>query len=113
MPRLAEWLAHHVLPGASIGAIVLDPTDLSDGRVFWEIVNQAEAGFYNFFISDPQTRDVYVLHHHSKIWASVVDPAERKRLLDELFAHGDVLEDWSASLYDWGDDTTDEEWESP
>ena len=109
MPRLRDWLREVGTVPVDAGAIALNTSAVGDCRVIWEVVAQVEAGFFNFFISDPQTEEVYELHHHSKVTASVPDPGGRQRLVDELAAYPDVLEDCSASLLDWGDERLDEE----
>jgi len=107
MPRLKGWLqgAGPVPPKA--GAIVLDPGDIADCRVLWEVAEQVEAGFYNYFVSDLAATEVYELHHHSKLFISIHGPSERQSLLDELSKYSEVLEDCSG----FASDSDDEDWE--
>jgi hypothetical protein len=109
MPELEGWLQRGGTVPSDVGAIVLDPADVTDCRVLWEIAEQVEASFYNYFVSDPDASEVYMLHHHSKILASILESSEHERLLDELSSHADVLEDCSGSILDWGDDEFFEE----
>ena len=105
MPRLKGWLHGAGPPNA--GAIVLDPGDIADCRVLWEVAEQVEAGFDNYFVSDLAATEVYELHHHSKLFISIPGPSERQRLLDELSKYSEVLEDCSGFASDWDD----EDWE--
>ena len=51
---------------AAAGAALLDLSDLGDCQVIWEAANLVGVGSYDFFLSDPAGREVYLLHHHDK-----------------------------------------------
>jgi len=95
MPRLKTWLSREPTVPSTAGALVLDPSNASDCLVLWEIAEQVESSFYNYYVSDFHGAEVYQLHHHSKVVVSIPDERERRRLLEELSAYPDLLEDCS------------------
>lgn len=103
MPHLRRCLRTAGAVPRGAGAIELDPTDLADCRVLWEVAEQVEAGFYNYFLSDPQLNEVYELHHHSKVIVSIPESLSRVSLLAELARWPQLFEDCSASRIEWED----------
>jgi hypothetical protein len=106
MPRLSDWLQRNPPVPPTAGALILNPTDRADSRVLWEVAEQVETSFYNYYVSDPDGVEVFELHHHSKVTISIPDENERRRLLNELSGYPDLLEDCSGYTSE-----IDDEWE--
>jgi hypothetical protein len=95
MPRLKGWLSREPSVPPTAGALILDPSGASDCQVLWEAAEQVEQSFYNYYVSDPDGAEVYLLHHHSKVIVSIPDECERRRLLNAIADYPDLLEDCS------------------
>lgn len=106
MPKLRDWLKRDPPVPSTAVALILDPTEASDCRVLWEVAEQVEQSFYNYYVSDPDGAEVYQLHHHSKVILSIPDESERQRLLAELSEFPDLLEDCSGYVSEVDDDET-------
>lgn len=93
------------LPGRSAtGAIVLDPHNETDARLLWEAEARVSQTFFDFFVSDPECREVYRMHHHGKVEVSVPDEPARRAMIDELASRPDLIEDVSGFISDWDDE---------
>ena len=94
-----------------MGALVLDLHVDADAAIFWETAALVGRSHENFYVSDEAATEVYLLHHHDKVVASVPDQDTRKFLLEELVALSDVFEDWSGyrPVVDDEDEQTDTE----
>jgi hypothetical protein len=108
MPEFKGWLEGAGPVPSDAGAIELDLSDIADCRVLWEVAEQVEASFYNYFVGDPEATEVYELHHHSRVVVSIPEPSERQRLLNDLSRYHEVIEDCSGSILNWGEDEDDE-----
>jgi hypothetical protein len=94
-PRLGEWLRDATVAPFAVGAIVLNSTDARDCAVLWEVAKSVSDSFIDWYVSDPECNEVYRLHHHDKIEASVPNPTTREKMLQELAERDDVIEDCS------------------
>jgi hypothetical protein len=94
-PYLARWFRDHTPDPAQAAAIVLDLSDRADCQAIWEAANLVGVHGYDFFLSDPNGREVYQLHHHDKVVVSIPDGPARRELLTELAEQSDVFEDCS------------------
>ena len=97
------------LPGEAaslsrIGAVALDLRRESDCRVLREVMSWVSQSFLDFFVADPECREVYRLHHHGKVVVSIPDGSSRQKLLDDLDSRSDLIEDCSGYTSDWDDE---------
>jgi hypothetical protein len=93
------------LPSLSgIGAVVLDLLREPDCRVLWDVMSRVSQSFFDFFVADPECREVYRLHHHGKVVVSILEESLRQELLDEIDGHSDLIEDCSGYTSDWDDE---------
>jgi hypothetical protein len=81
--------------GEAAGAIVLNQEDPADAQVLWSVANHVSHTGDDYFVSDQDAAEVYLLHHHDEVVVSIPDPHKRRRLLDELVGLSDVLMDCS------------------
>ena len=77
------------------GAIVLNLTEAEDCEVLWEVANGVSDSFNDWYVSDPDCKEVYLLHHHYKVVACVLDQMAREEMLRELADWDDLIEDCS------------------
>jgi hypothetical protein len=106
LPRLRGNLDRVQTGGGTVGALALDLRRDDDAAVFWEVAGLVGWSHENFYVSDEAAREVYLLHHHDKVVASVPDQHTRWLLLEELSELSDVFEDLSG--YSSGTDDEDE-----
>jgi hypothetical protein len=92
MPRLKQSVSTAPL---SAGALILNLESQPDRALLWEVAQRAGDAYLDPFVSDLGCVEVYQLHHHDKVVASIPDGERRRALLRELSALGDVLEDCS------------------
>lgn len=95
LPRLGAWLREAKPAALTVGAIMLDLSEASDFGVLWEVAADVSNSFKDYYASDQDCQEVYTLHHHDKVIASVPDRAAREAMLQELTDRDDVLEDCS------------------
>jgi hypothetical protein len=97
-----RWLLHRLLrfsevlfwPTSTDFAMVLDLSQRDDCKVLWEAAN-GDYGPLDCYVSDPECREVYRLHHHDKVVPSIPDKSAREEMLQELAARNDLFEDCS------------------
>ena len=89
---------------STAGALLLDLSDPTDCMVLMEAARQVEGNCYDYYVSDPAASAVYQLHHHDKIVASIPDPLELRRLVEELSSRTDLFNDCSGYIDDWDDE---------
>ncbi len=104
LPRLRQRLPADPGELASQGAVALDLKEPEDCRILWEVANSIASSFDNWYVSDPDCLEVYLLHHHDKVVVAIPDEARRAALLDELDESADLIEDYSGYGSDWDDD---------
>lgn len=92
-PKLREWLARHLPTATEVAAIHLDLTAPLDVAVLWEKAGHVGRDLENYFLGDPAGNEVYLLHHHDEVFASVPDKAAWVRMVGELSARPDLFED--------------------
>src|SRR5262249_25779527 len=73
LPRLRTLLGSDGPVGGAIGAVVLDLTQPGDVAVFWEVADLVGRNHEDFYVGDEAATEVYLLHHHDKVVASVPD----------------------------------------
>jgi hypothetical protein len=83
------------VPPYEVGAIILDLSKEGDCGVLWEVAGYVSEEVYNWYVSDPQCKQVYLMHHHDRIEVSIRDPQVREQMLKELADRDDLFEDCS------------------
>ena len=86
------------------GAVVLDLKRESDWRILWQVASQVSQSSSDFFIADLECNEVYQMHHHGKVVASLPDGTSSQELLDELAGWSDLIEDCSNYISEWDDE---------
>lgn len=109
LPLLRERLESASSNLAEVGAVLLLPEREADGAILGEAARHVAGSFSDFSVSDPECREVYLLHHHDKVVASVPDVTSRQQLIDELASLPDLFADCSGYVSDWDDEDEDEE----
>ncbi|MEW4569389.1 hypothetical protein AB1L88_16110 [Tautonia sp. JC769] len=104
LPLLRKRLESASAGLAEVGAVLLLPEREADGAILWEAARHVAGSFSNFHVSDPECREVYLLHHHDKVVASVPDLATRQQLTEELASQPDLFADCSGYVSDWDDE---------
>ncbi|QEL17529.1 hypothetical protein [Limnoglobus roseus] len=94
-PHLQAWLVRQSFDPAATVAALLDLSDGEDCRALWDAANLVGRSSNDFFVSDLEGREVYLMHHHDKLVISIPDEQTRESLLADLEARSDVIEDWS------------------
>ena len=95
VPLVREKAASAASNLNELGAFVLDLRRESDWEILWEIAALVSQDFFDYFISDLDCHEVYQLHHHGKIVASLPDDFSRRELLDDLATWSYLIEDCS------------------
>jgi hypothetical protein len=96
LPRLEKWLRDAARAPVMIGAIVLNLSQAKDCAVLWEVADSISDGWVDhWYVSDLACKEVYKMHHHDKVMASVPGRSRRNKMLRELASWGDVFEDCS------------------
>lgn len=95
LPRLAVWLRATNMASVEVGAIILNLTEAGDCEVLWKIADAVSDSCKDWYVSDPECKEVYCLHRHDKIVASVPNQMEREAMLQELANRSDLIEDCS------------------
>ena len=108
LPFLRERLGTDASGLAEIGAVVLDLRREPAWMVLWEVATQVSQSFSDFFVSDLECHEVYRLHHHGKVVASLPDGASRQELIDDLANWSDLIEDCSGYVSEWDDEDDDQ-----
>jgi hypothetical protein len=93
---------------AGLGAVTLDLRREPDWRVIWEVATWVSHSFSDFFVSDVECKEVYHLHHHGKVIASLPDHDSRQDLIEDLATWSDLIEDCSGYVSDWDDEDDDQ-----
>jgi hypothetical protein len=104
VPSLRGKLPANPMGLSEIGAVVLALRQAADCRVLWDIMGGVSRSSFDFFVADPECREVHRLHHHGKVVVSIPDGSSRRALLDELDARPDLIEDCSGYVSDWDDE---------
>jgi hypothetical protein len=94
-PHLARWLARHASGPDPVAGVLLSLSDSDDCQALWEAANLVGGSSYDFFLSDPAAREVYLMHHHDKVVGSIPDARVRRELLEELAGHEGLFEEFS------------------
>jgi hypothetical protein len=94
-PRLREWFRDATVAPFEVGAIVFNLTEARDCGVLWEVANGVSDSCKDWYVSDPECKEVYRLHHHEKVVACVPDRAAREEMLQELADRNDGIENCS------------------
>jgi hypothetical protein len=95
VPRLRPLHPKACLYGEAAGAIILNQGDPADAQVLWSVANHVSQLGDDYFVSDLDGAEVYMLHHHDNVVISIPDQHRRSHLLDELAGWSDVLMDCS------------------
>jgi len=101
LPRLRARLDNVGPIGQPIGALVLHLDWHEDAAVFWEVATLVGGSHENFYVADVGATQVYLMHHHDKVVASVPDQHIRRLMLEELASLSHSFEDWSATTRPW------------
>jgi hypothetical protein len=80
---------------SSTGAMILDLEEPVDSHIVWQVANYVARSSRDFFVSDLECREVYVLHHHDQVVISIPDSLRRDSLIHELNQQSHVLTDLS------------------
>lgn len=109
LPSLRQLLTQiDTIPSDGRG-ITLELSDPLACSALWEIAEECENGFNDFFVGDITNNTVYTIHHHSRIEISIPDDKLRQALLAELNDKSEVLENCShytlGDIEDWDDES--------
>jgi hypothetical protein len=108
LPCLRQWLREATPKPLFVGAVVLDLGEPQGGRVLCEVANFVGENFYDFYVSDLDGSEVYLLHHHEKVVVSIPDQHTRWLLLEDLAAWSNLFEDWSGYASPMDEEEQDE-----
>ncbi len=98
IPELRQLHPQACPPGEAAGAILLDQKNPADAQILWSVANHVSQTGDDYFVSDLDATEVYLLHHHDEIVVSIPNPETRNRLLDKLIGWSDVLNDYSGYI---------------
>ncbi|HYT93778.1 MAG TPA: hypothetical protein VEL76_33975 [Gemmataceae bacterium] len=98
LPRLQRLMQDTLPTPAAVGAVSLDLSIPGDCELLWELVDLVAQWSYDFYFSDPDGREVYLLHHHEQVVISIPADRARQELLRELGGRPNLFEDCSGYI---------------
>jgi hypothetical protein len=108
LPRLRARLPTDSKALADVGVVVLDLAIAEDCRLLWEVANLVSSSSEDWYVSDADCLEVYLMHHHDKVVVSIPDKDRRDEVLLELDDLSDLIEDCSGYGSAWDDEDEEE-----
>jgi hypothetical protein len=92
---LFEWAREAALNSLPVDAVMLDLVRQRDCRVLWQIGNLVADSHLDYYVSNADVTEVYLLHHHDKVIISIPNADLRRKVIRELNEVSDVITDCS------------------
>ena len=94
----------HLVEGTGQEAYCLNPGDDQFTDILAAYFLLSSYNFFEFYLTNTDCTEVYEIHHHDKVTASVFDPVSEQELIRSLTSNPDLYTEASGYQCTWDDE---------